>query len=185
MCHLGDLMTQQLRLWHSCLVERRLQRASSSFYGTIHSSGVTWSWVCPFLCRCLAAWPRQNPALPLPVRLDAGMTPPFWVRQEIGNGKPPGAWHRPLSGTVGSQLVSRHLWAIGKQGCAPRETGVGLNKGSPRLGIMGCSHRRSMLLGFTTKVGGEAPSLVHLREHKKGSSGTRAGAQLVGRWPSV
>lgn len=63
-----------------------------------------------------------------------------------------------------------------------------MNKRSPRLGVMRCSHRRSLLLGFTTKVGEEAPTLV-LSVREEGERTRKevlgAGAGLVERWPSM
>lgn len=114
------------------------------------------------------------------------MTPPSWVRHEIGSGNPLGACHAPLSGIVRSLLVSWHLRVIGNQGCAPRETGVGLNMGLPRLGIVGCFYRRFLILGFSTKVGREAATLVHpVSEDKKGGSGSRAGPHLEDHRPNT
>lgn len=75
---------------------------------------------------------------------------------------------------------------IGKQSYAPKETGVGLNMGRPRLGIVGCSYRRTLILEFSTKVGREAATLVHpVSEDKKGGSGSRAGPHLVDHRPNM
>lgn len=75
---------------------------------------------------------------------------------------------------------------IGKQSCAPKETGAGLNMGRPRLGIVGCSYRRTLILEFSTKVGREAATLVHpVSEDKKGGSGSRAGPHLVDHRPNT
>lgn len=75
---------------------------------------------------------------------------------------------------------------IGNQGCAPRETGVGLNVGRPRFGIVGCFYRRFLILGFCTEVGREATTLVYpVSEDKKGGSGSRAGPHLVDHRPNT